>query len=355
MTKRVLVLSAFLSPLRSGAEACAEEVSLRLSDEFDMTIVTAKMRSDLPREDRLGGRVRVVRVGVGSSIDKWLYPFLAPFAARRLKPDLIHAVLETFAGLALAFCRVVVPSARRLLTLQTTNRAFLRTPILRSAQSVTAISRVLADDAGARGVKDVPVIPNGIDLTAIRAAVADHEKIPGRLLFVGRLEPMKGIDILLRAVAPLRDEPGWSLHVVGDGSERESLESLSDMLGLTDRVLFLGKLRDQALWNEYAEAEIFCGLSRSEALGNVFLEAQAAGCAVVATRVGGIPEIVKNGETGILVPPDDPDAAHGAIVDLRDASGRSSMAVAAIRHAQAYDWSDIASRYAAIYRSLLPS
>ncbi len=350
--KKVVILSAFLTPFRSGAEACAEEVALRLSESFDVAIVTAKLRPDLSREDLLRGKVRVVRVGVGSSADKWLYPFLAPFAARRLRPDLIHAVLETFAGLALALCRAVVPSARRLLTLQTTNSSFLRTFVLRGAHRVTAISRILADDAAARGVAGVPVIPNGIDLPAIRAAVDRRQKVPGRLLFVGRLEPMKGVDTLLSAVATLKD-PAWSLHVVGDGSLRSSLEALARSLSLGERVRFIGRLADAALWAEYAEAEIFCGLSRSEALGNVFLEAQAAECAVVATTVGGIPEIVKDGEAGILVTPDDPEAAAGAIAALRDPARRAAIAGAGARFASAYDWAAIAARYADVYASLL--
>jgi glycosyltransferase involved in cell wall biosynthesis len=353
--RRVVILSAFLSPFRSGAEACAEETALRLHGEFDVTIVTARLRSDLPAKDLLRGTVPVVRVGIGSFVDKWLYPFLAPFAARRLKPDLIHAVLETFAGLALSVCRFVVPSARRLLTLQTTNSTFLRGPILKSAQHVTAISSALVRDARARGVGDIELIPNGIDTAAIRNALAIHPKLPGRILFVGRLEPMKGIDTLLRSVALLDPALEWSLRIVGSGSQREALETLTQKLGLAKRVSFAGRLQNTLLFQEYAEAEIFAGLSRSEALGNVFLEAQAAGCAVVATNVGGIPDIVRDAQTGSLVPPDDDRAAARAIEQfLRQPNDRESVATAGRRHAVAYDWESIAERYAVIYRSLLP-
>jgi len=80
MKPRVVILSAFATPLRSGAEACVEEVSARLKDRYDITVVTARMRKDLPRRDVLPGGVAIRRVGFGLPLDKWLFPILAPFA-----------------------------------------------------------------------------------------------------------------------------------------------------------------------------------------------------------------------------------------------------------------------------------
>src|SRR3989344_3337020 len=138
--KKIVILSAFLTPFRSGAEACAEEVPLLLADQFDFTIVTARMRRNLPKKDMLRGKIPVIRVGVGVGwIDKWLYPFLAPLAVRRLKPDVVHAILETFAGLALVFCK----APKKILTCQTTNRSFLKGFIVKSPDTATAISKAL--------------------------------------------------------------------------------------------------------------------------------------------------------------------------------------------------------------------
>ncbi len=351
--KRVVILSAFVSPFRSGAEACAEEVAVRLSDQFEVTIVTARLHRDLPRREKLSGKVDVFRIGLGLPVDKWLYPFLAPLAVRSLRPTLVHAILETFAGAALLCTRAIYPAARRLLTLQTTNTDLLRTPIIRSAQMVTAISEILATDARKRGARSVTVIPNGIDAAAIKAAAGRFTKVPNRLLFVGRLEPMKGIDTLLKALVLLPKNREWKLRIVGDGSLRKSLESLVKDLKIADRVTFTGRLRDEHLWREYAEAEIFCGLSRSEALGNVFLEAQAAGCAVVATRVGGIPEIVLDGQTGVLVAPDNPSAAAAAIDGLLgNPPSRLAFAATGKRFAERFDWNGIAGAYAELWRQL---
>lgn len=351
----MIVLSAFLRPFRSGAEACAEEVSARLNGEFQVRIVTARLRRDLPKEDTVDG-VPVTRVGVGCSFDKYLFPLLAPFAARRLRPDLIHAVLESYAGLALIGCSWLLPRTPRLLTCQSTNTALLVGAMHRAATRITVISRALVARAKGFGRSDAVLIPNGIPLAAIQAACQAHPKVPGRIAFVGRLEPMKGIDTLLRALAAARERiPGWSLKIVGDGSERTHLERLVAELELQSLVTFTGKLDHQAVLREFAEAEIFAGLSRSEALGNVFLEAQAAGCAVIATETGGIPDIVP-AECGALVPVDDVVTASGALIRLaNDPTERRAMATAGQKNAADYDWSAIAARYAAIYRELLPA
>jgi len=363
MKPKVIILSAFLSPFRSGAEACAEEIAVRLSDRFDITIITARLRRNLPKRDMLQEKVPIVRVGFGFGFDKWLFPFLAPIACRGkaclaptadgrdlpLQPIIIHAILETFAGLALHLCKFTVPSAKRLLTLQTANRNFLKGFIIRSADHVTAISTALITIARELGRNDVVHISNGIDL----AKITDHPKIPGRILFVGRLEKMKGIDTLLHAFAAINNRQAH-LRIVGDGRERKNLENLSNELQLNDRVTFTGFIPVPQVYDEFAKAEIFCGLSRSEALGNVFLEAQAAGCAVIGTTVGGIPDIVKDGFTGILVPPDNIEEAHGAIRALiDDADLQKRFAEAGKQNAAKYDWSNIAEKYASVYKKTL--
>ncbi len=198
--KKIVLLSAFVTPFRSGAEACAEEVSARLKDDFDITIVTARLRKDLPHIDHLASGVRVWRVGIGRPIDKWLYPFLAPRAVRALKPDIVHAVLETFAGMAMVFCQFVYPHAHRILTCQSTNTTVLVDLMHRHAQTVTAISNVLVRRAKKFG-KEAILIPNGIDESLIDAAQKKYVKIDQRILFVGRLERMKGVDVLLDAFA----------------------------------------------------------------------------------------------------------------------------------------------------------
>lgn len=351
MKKRIVLLSAFLSPFRSGAEAMVEEVSKRLADQYDITIVTGRFSRTLPRRDAFGD-VRVIRIGLGLPIDKYIFPFLAPFVVRTLRPSIVHAVLESYAGLALVFCRFLVSRAKRMLTLQSTNTTLLLGPIHRSADAVTAISTVLVERAEQYCHTHVTLIPNGIDLSGIREACSFYAKDSGCILFVGRLEPMKGVDTLLRAFATAVKglDPSIQLRIVGSGSRLDSLKELAAELEIDHRVTFAGRIAGKAVFDEYAKAEIFCGLSRSEALGNVFLEAQAAGCAVLATNTGGIPDIVQDGVSGILVPPDSVDVAASRLRELlTDTTLRAKLAGNAKKNAQHYDWSAIANLYARVY------
>lgn len=350
MKPRIVLFSAFVSPLRSGAEACAEEVAARLQDRFDIVIVAARMRKDVPIDDRLPSGVRVKRVGFGMAVDKWLYPILAPAAAAALQPQILHAVLESFAGMALVFSANLLPHAKRILTCQSTNTSLLLKPMHATAHRITAISSVLVARAKQFGYRAI-LIPNGIRVNELQSVNVD--RMPGRILFVGRLEPMKGVETLLEAFSKL-PATSYQLRIVGDGSLRSSLERLAHELGIADRVTFVGNVRHDDVAKEYAAAEIFCGLSRSEALGNVFLEAQAAGCAVVATKIGGIPDIVQDEQTGLLVPPDDPAAAAAAIQRLlEEESLRKRLTEAGKKHAAAYDWDSIAERYGAVYDELI--
>lgn len=344
----IVILSAFLSPFRSGAEAMVEEVAAEVADAYDITIITARLRKDLPRIDRLADKVSVVRVGYGSKWDKWLYPFLAPLTVRQLKPELIHAVLESYAGLAMIVCRLLGVPAKRLLTCQSTNTSFMVKAMHAYADRITVLSTALKERAASFGRTDAVIIPNGAHLHDI----PEKTRIFGRVLFVGRLEPMKGIDTLLQAFAKLPEHA--SLHIVGDGSLRATLHAQATELGIADRVNFVGYLKPPAVYDEFAVAQVFCGLSRSEAFGNVFVEAQAAGCAVVATNVDGIPDIVTGGKTGLLVPVDDADAAAEAMdILLRDDEYRSELAEAGRQSAQRFSWSKIAREYVQQYDLLL--
>lgn len=349
--KKVVLFSAFVSPYRSGAEACAEEVAARLKDRYDITIVAARMRKDLPVDDVLPTGVKVRRVGFGSSIDKWLYPVFAPSAAAALRPDIIHAVLESFAGAALMFTRGLLPNAKRILTCQSTNTSFLVRSMHGAADAVTAISTVLVKRAQNFGFT-ARLIPNGIRSKELLEA--SMERVSGRILFVGRLEPMKGVDDLLAAFAMVREKhPTATLRIVGDGSERGRLERVATELGIAGAVTFVGKVAHDRIVTEYASAEIFCGLSTSEAFGNVFIEAQAAGCAVVGTEVQGIPDIVHDGATGLLVPPKDPVVAAVVLSRLlEDPELRRTLAEGGRANAAKYDWNGISEQYAAVYDEL---
>ncbi len=152
----------------------------------------------------------------------------------------------------------------------------------------------------------VTTISPGVDLEVFRPG---DRALPDRVLFVGSLErgtEYKGLDDLLRAVALLRvRRPGVRLVVVGDGDRRGSFEGMSRELGIGDAVTFMGTLAPAELAVQYQESALLVLPSRFESFGMVIAEAMACGRPVVATSVGGIPGLVADGVTGVLVPSGD--------------------------------------------------
>lgn len=169
------------------------------------------------------------------------------------------------------------------------------------------------------------LIYNGIaaDVIVPRQGPPGH-----RLVVAARLEPVKRLDVLLRAMAILRTTiPDVTLRVVGDGSERQALEQLARELSLGASVEFVGWRED--VGEELRQADCFVLPSRSEGLSMTILEAMATGLPVVTTRVGGNPEVVEDGATGLLVPHSDPAALAAALARLlADPAGRLRMGLA---------------------------
>ncbi len=136
------------------------------------------------------------------------------------------------------------------------------------------------------------------------------------ILFVGRLTKQKGVEILLKAVKVLKDEYGRNLKIaiVGDGELKEQLNNLTVELGVNREVKFLGVRKD--VKELMVSSKIFVLPSRWEGFGIVIIEAMSNMLPIIATSVGGIPEIIENGKDGILVPPENPKALARAISNL---------------------------------------
>ena len=165
------------------------------------------------------------------------------------------------------------------------------------------------------------------------------------LLSISRLVPQKGLDVAVRALARVRDEePRAVLVVLGEGPERERLAG--------DGVYLPGRVGDVAAW--LGRAELLVHPARWEGFGLALLEAMLAGKPVVATRVSSIPEIVVDGETGLLVPPDDPDALAAAILRVLRDPGRLGEAGLA-RARSEFSVERMSSRTLAVYERALSS
>lgn len=197
---------------------------------------------------------------------------------------------------------------------------------------------------------NVVVIPNSVPLPP----AADGAETPGRILFLGEIGPRKGIYELLSALALLAPQHPDAHLAIGGQGEVEQVRQRAAELGIAERVQFLGWVGAERKREELARAAIFCLPSHAEGLPMAMLEAMAAARAVVVTGVGGIPDAVRDGDNGLLVPPGDAGRlaqALGALLGddaLRQRLGQRARATIAER----FDAAVVVRQLSEVYRDL---
>ncbi len=225
---------------------------------------------------------------------------------------------------------------------------------VRSRDSLRAALPAPRDIAVVRHVIDDPLVDAPVSgPAAAGAALADTPVGWARLLAVGRLAPHKGYGTLLHALARLRDDGlRFHLRIAGGGDQRAELEALRDRLGLGGAVTFLGAVAPERIDDLWRATDIAVLASLTEGLPLTIVEAMAHARTIVATRVGGIPEIIADGENGLLVAPDDAESLAAALRRvILDPDLAARLAAAARRAFEAGGWSReaVAARTIAIY------
>ena len=304
----------------------------KLANGLDRSRVLSSICSCLPAEPRarmgVDARVPLFELRRRDGNDPVLVARLYRLF-RRERPDVVHThawgtLCEGLLAAKAAGVPVMIHGEHGTLQTRRHTRPVQRWAWGRTDQ-VLSVSSVLADrmaaDVGFPRDR-VRVIRNGVDLARFSGAHREEARrrlgLPaGDIVIgsVGRLHPVKDQQLLLRAVQGLRSE-GLAVRgiVAGSGDLLPSLEAEAARLGLGDAFRFLGDCRD--IERVLAAMDIFALPSRSEGLSNTILEAMASRLPVVATRVGGTPEIVSEERTGLLIPPQDPGALTAALRTL---------------------------------------
>ena len=216
------------------------------------------------------------------------------------------------------------------------------------------------------------VIPPGVDVSHFYPIPSDEAKMyvglkpdDRMVLFVGRIEPLKGVDTLIQAMScvQLKQERPVHLAIIGGdpaaspqemSAEMARLQKLCDDLAVGQTVVFLGKRDQDKLPYYYSAAELLVMPSHYESFGMVALEAMACGTPVIASEVGGLAYLVRDGETGFTIPDQEPEALCEKISWLlNDPELHATMSQRAVEYAQDYAWEKIAKQIVGLYQSLL--
>lgn len=222
------------------------------------------------------------------------------------------------------------------------------------ADGLITVAGALRDRLAELGVDParVTVLRNGVDTTRFAPLPRDEARralgLDGPLLLsVGNLVELKGHDLVIEALGRL---PGYRLAIVGDGPERARLVRLAERTGVTDRVHFAGLVAQDELPRWYSAADALVLASSREGWANVLLESMACGTPVVATPVGGTPEVVAAPAAGVLVPARSPDGIAGAVETLFAAPPAREDTR---RYAEQFDWEATSRGQYALFRDLV--
>ncbi len=389
--KKILIFSMGYYPKHiGGAEVALKEITDRLpSEKFEFHLVCNRYDSTLPKEEQIGN-VMVHRIGLATKnpsmadlrklplhLNKLFFQFCAYYKAKQLHKqyhfDGIWAMMAHSCGVPAGMFKKKFPDVQYVLTLQEGDppeyiekkmRIFGKKfdAAFTTADMVQVISTFLGTWAKQKGFAGEPVlVPNAVNIahftqTYAPAEIAAAQKELGKkegdvfLVTTSRLVHKNGIDDVVRAMAQLPQHVHFVVY--GTGPDEAMLRALIAELGLQKRVHLLGYI-DHAVMPQYLKAcDIFIRPSRSEGMGNSFVEAMAAELPVIATQEGGIADFLfdaqRNPEketTGWAVRPDSPEDIAAAVRDITEHPEKTATTVAQAKEmaCQKYDWELIAS------------
>jgi glycosyltransferase involved in cell wall biosynthesis len=353
---KVVLVTPRFPPDIGGVERYVARLAqaLRARGEHEVTVVTSHPgRGERHREVE---GIEVIGLGTLATVSNTpihpAWPIRLRRVLRRLAPDVVnaHAPVPGLADLT-----AYVSPAPVVLTYHAgslVKGGHRADPLLRAYErhvlprvfdrcaALVAVSPVALSQATGRA----ELVPPGVDVELFTPPGAGAVREP-RILYVGRVERTsrwKGLWVLVDAMAELRETlPDVRLSIVGSGDDVAPLQKRAADLGIADLIDWHGEVRHEDLPDHYRRAgvAVLPSLTESESFGMTLIEAMAAGCPVVGSRVGGIPFVVRDGVDGLLVPPGEPSALAGALASVLTDPGRCATLGEAGRRAAVDRWS----------------
>ncbi len=372
--KKILILSLAYYPYVGGAEVAIKEITDRIApDDIEFHLICLRYERTALQREKIGN-VQVHRIGFGntSRFNKFYYQFAAAFKAYSLNRtnhfDALWAMMAHTAGVPAALTKLLLPRLPYLLVLQEGDppeyierlmRPFwpLFSRAFTSADMVVGESHFLGEWARRRGYRgEMEIIPNGVEAARFVGESVPHDGVI--LITTSRLVHKNAVDVVIRAL-PLM--PHVHFSVLGTGPEEQVLKKLAKTLGVESRVEFKGHVDHAAIPELLHRADIFIRPSRSEGMGNSFIEAMAAGLPVIATQEGGIADFLYDAKrnpdketTGWAVDKNSPEQIAEAVQSIL---AHPEQVIKVMKNArqlavEKYDWNLIAKQMRDVFDSM---
>lgn len=346
-----------------GTEVATYRIAKELTERGHDVYIITKYSKGLPTRQSKEGftiiRTPRWRIPILGTL---VYCFLACFKLRHIKPDLIH---EQGFGILGLFCKmftrtsyIIWGQGLRFAEGFTYRERLMAKIILSKASAIIALTQDMKNRMQGICSKNIIVFPNGVDVTRferispekVRQKLGIDEKCK-TVLFVGNLRPIKGVEYLIEAMTRVVQEyPETRLVVVGVDFQDGRLQRLAQEKNLQERITFTGFIPPDKIPEYMVAADVFVLPSLSEGFPTVLLEAMAAGLPIVATKVGGLSEIVTEGENGFLVEPrNSQQLAEKILFLLENEDMRRHLSSNSIEKAKHYDWSSIVTSLEEVY------
>jgi N-acetyl-alpha-D-glucosaminyl L-malate synthase BshA len=366
--KIAIIVPAFPPTVLGGTEIATDNIAKHLGknghEVHVITQVNVEPLKESKEEKIYIHSIDFIKVPLLGIIVFWIKVL---FVLKKIKPDIIHAQnLDMGIGGILAkffLKKPYVVYGRGSDVYSSWNfKKIISKIIIKNAGAVIALTENMKKEMTKIYNRDITVIPNGLEIQKFKKSskenirrqmnITNDDKI---VLFVGRLNSIKGVEYLIESMEYIKQKDvKTKLIIVGEGIERRRLELLVNKLFLTKNVLFAGRIPYEDIPKYLTLSDMIVLPSLEEGFPNILLEAMASGLPIVATNVGGIPEIIKNGENGFLVAPKNPGAIAEKVLYLFENNElRRRIIENNKEEVKRYCGQDITEKLEEIYRTLV--
>lgn len=356
--KIVIVVFKFPPKWLAGTELATQNIAKRLVQAGHDVFVVTSYDKGLPKESKENGfyvyRIFCSRIKFFGTAIFWIKSFLI---LTKIKPDVVHCqgISTGISGYwAKKFLKIpyIVYGRGSDVYLNWSFKKLISKMVFENAGAVLVLINDMKDCLKKYNIKEVFVIGNGIDYEKF----SKHQKqkngfLSHKIIFVGNLKPVKGLNYLIEAISVVKNKfSDVELIIAGDGPEKKNLQELSKNLNLQNSIKFLGRIENEKVAEYMSVADLFVLPSLSEGFPMVLLEAMAVGLPIVATEIRGVPEIVKNGESGFLAEPKNShNLAQKIIFMLENKELMQKISEHNKKTAKEYSWQNVAQNLNAIY------